>query len=208
MVVRILVCLALLCATSLTPMAGMALAGGPPVCYPPVAQCGPPGPPLPNPAGILGGCLSMCAGICGTIIGIPAAVMGGLLAPPPVGPPSLPKYCGPPAPPYPMYAAAPCGPPPMRISKCKPARHGQYPPAYYGPPAPRGLPLPPPPPLPPLTQDNASFSVARIFDKAPVKMVAGALKSAGDNRKDIDSGTAYASAGTKGSSTPVFGSHW
>jgi hypothetical protein len=207
MVVRILVCLALLSVTTFTPVSGIALAGGPPVCYPPAAPCGPPGPALPNPCGVLGGCISLCAGICGTIIGIPAAVMSSILAPPAVGPPSFPRVCGPAGPP-PMYAAAPCGPPPMRISKCKPGGYGPYPARSYGPPAPLGLPLPPPPPLPPLTQENARFSVASMIDKEPVKMVAGQLKAKDRPTDNSRPGTAYASAGAKGQSTPIFGAHW
>lgn len=210
MVLRILVCLALVFTSTIMPMTGIATAGGPPVCYPPAPVCAPPGPALPNCVQLIGGCLGMCASICGTVIGIPAMLMSGLLAPPAMGPPCLPKFCGPPVPPPPMYASAQCAPPPQRITKCRPVGCGPYGPGnYYAPVAPMGLPAPPPPPpLPFLSEEQNSFSLARALYTEPVRMVAGSLKASDGPVDKNQVGTAYASAGTKGSDAPVFGSHW
>ncbi len=209
MVLRILVCLALIFTTSITPMASISTAGGPPVCYPPAPMCAPPSPALPSCVQLIGGCLGMCASICGTIIGIPAMLMGGILAPPALGPPSMPRYCGPPAPPPPMYAAAPCVPP-QKISKCRPTGCGPYGPGnQYAPVAPMGLPAPPPPPpLPFLSNAQDTFSLAKALYSEPVRMVAGTLKATDGSADDSKVGTAYASAGKKGSDVPIFGSHW
>lgn len=102
-----------------------ATAGGPPACAPPVCApppaCAPPACGPPSPVSLCGGILSLCSGICGTCIGIPSAIMGGLLAPPPVFVrPCAPPMCGPPMCGPPM----PCGPMPCpvpAVRKCRPS---------------------------------------------------------------------------------------
>lgn len=180
-------CALLLCAT--VPLSH-AIAGGP--CYPQPAcapapyapsYCGPPspcGPPMGcgprTPFSICSGILGCCAGICGTIIKIPAAIMGGLLAPPFLGSgmgcrPS----CAPQPQCAPYYLPAPC-PAPQRIRKCKtnysyqvttPAPGGpQYYPASAGP---MGQPMPLPLGIP-------GPGATRVSD-SPLRLVAGALMS-------------------------------
>lgn len=129
----VLVCLALFLFTSIISPAN---AGGPPcypqpTCAPPPYQCAPPScapqqcgpvPPFALCAGILNGCRN----VCGTIIGLPAAIMGGLLAPAPgpapwCRPPACPPpACGPVRWAPPACGPAPC-PPPGRITKCRQA---------------------------------------------------------------------------------------
>ncbi len=143
-VTSVLVCLTIFAFTS---AASFATAGGPPCypepsCAPPPYQCAPPscGPrpcgPVP-PFALCAGILNSCRNVCGTIIGIPAAVMGGLLAPgpgpapwcrPACPPPACgpvrwtPPVCGPSTCAPPMCGPAPC-PPPGRITKCRPAAY-------------------------------------------------------------------------------------
>lgn len=126
----VVVCLTLLTFTSMIPLA---TAGGPPcypqpACQPPTYQCAPqqcgPVPPFALCAGVL----NCCRNVCGTIIGIPAAIMGGLLAPPTgpapwCRPPACPPpACGPVKWAPPMCGPAPC-PPPSRITKCRRAAY-------------------------------------------------------------------------------------
>lgn len=136
---------AALCVFSLlfmTSHSSVVMAGGPPVAAPPVCApptCVPPScaPPTCGPAGggpftLCGNLLGMCTNICGAVIGIPAAIMGGLLAPAPkrlaprpmCAPPSCaPMVCAPPMCPPQVCAPPVCAPPvcaPSRITKCKP----------------------------------------------------------------------------------------
>lgn len=125
MVIRVcavLVCLALGVSTMTI---SQVAAGGPPACYPAPYPCAPPAcaPPTcgpPSPFTLCGGILGVCSSICGTCIGLPAAVMGGLLAPPPI---FRPARCAPPCPP-PCAPPVACPPapvlPPAGITKCKP----------------------------------------------------------------------------------------
>lgn len=144
----VLVCLTVLAFTS---AASFATAGGPPCypepsCAPPPYQCAPPS-CAPQPCGpvppfaLCAGILNSCRNVCGTIIGIPAAIMGGLLAPGPAAPWCRPPACPPPAcgpvkwaPP--MGGPAACGPapcpPPSRITKC---RRASYEPRSSAPPS-------------------------------------------------------------------------
>lgn len=171
-----------------------AIAGGPcypqPMCAPaPCAPsyCGPPSPcgppmgcgPRRSPFSICSGILGCCAGICGTVIKIPAAIMGGLLAPPFFGsnmgcrPP-----CGPQPQCAPYYLPAPC-PAPQPIRKCKtnysyrvttpgPLPYG---PQYY----PAASPGPAVGPMPlPLGLPGPGASMIR---DTPFKLVSGALTS-------------------------------
>jgi len=145
MVIRVfavLFCL-LLCVSTWTvtqTMAGGPPACPPPSCYPAPCQSAPPVCGPPSPFGLCGGCLSICSTICGTVIGLPAAIMGGLLAPPPAFAPACrPPVCGPPMAPVP-YCAPPM--PPARIQKCKPvACQPSGPPAYCPPVGPQYGPL-------------------------------------------------------------------
>ncbi len=195
-------CALLLCATvTLTP----AIAGGPcypqPTCAPtpcaptycgPPTPCGPPspcGPPMGcgprTPFSLCSGILGCCAGICGTVIKIPAAIMGGLLAPPIFGSRmGCRNQCAPQPQCAPYYLPAPC-PAPQRIRKCKtnysyqvtvPAPYqatmpAPYPPQYYPAAAPAGVGQPLPLPL------GVPGPGSSLISEKPLKLVAGALMS-------------------------------
>lgn len=123
----------------------------PPACAPP--SCGPPscGTGFGGPGSLCGACLNICTGCCGTLIGIPAAIMQGILAPPP------PRFyqrqqCGPPMCPPPTCGPPPCSPQP--ITKCKPASYGPGPVPYGYAPAAAGF---APNMMPPAPQPTASF---------------------------------------------------
>ena len=91
---------------------------------------------LAAPEFLCGACLNICTGCCGTLIGIPAAIMQGILAPPP--PRFLPAAtCGPPMCPPPTCGPPPCSPQP--ITKCKPASYGSGPMPYGYAPAAAGF---------------------------------------------------------------------
>ena len=83
----------------------------------------------PNrPGSLCGACLNICTTCCGTLIGIPAAIMQGILAPPPPPRYRPPSGCGPTMCPPPM-----CGPPqcaPRPITKCKPVSYRPNPMPY------------------------------------------------------------------------------
>lgn len=191
----VILCAVLLCATAPTTEA---IAGGPcyqpPPCVPqpcapayfgPPSPCGPPMPcgPQRSPLSICAGLLGGCASICGTIIKIPAAIMGGILAPPFLGGKrGYGKLCAPQPACPPLYVPAPC-PAPQRIRKCEtnyscqfttpaPCGPNYCPPSQraYGPP---GFP-PPPPGFPPLLPGIPGPGATRIVD-APIKLVAGVL---------------------------------
>jgi hypothetical protein len=126
-VATVLFCLGLCLCTAAISLCDASGPGGYPQanCAPAPAPCGPPpcAPPTcgpPSPFALCGGILSACTSICGACIGIPAAIMGGILAPPRMParscapPPCPPPMCGPP----PMMCAPAPVPPP--ITKCKP----------------------------------------------------------------------------------------
>ncbi len=133
-VATILVCLGLCLCTAMIALCdasgpgaypGSYCAPAPPPCGPP--PCAPPTCGPPSPFALCGGILSACTGICGTIIGIPAAIMGGILAPPRMPARSCaPPMCAPPACPPQMCPPPMCGPAPcpQPITKCKPAACG------------------------------------------------------------------------------------
>jgi hypothetical protein len=158
----------------------------PPPCPPP--SCGPPscGSGLSGPGTLCGGCLNICTSCCGTLIGIPAAIMQGILAPPP--PPRFrpPSGCGATMCPPPM-----CGPPscaPRPITKCKPVSSGPAPMPYgYAPaaadPAPFMMPASSPPIAsfytgPPVEQSGLSNMVSQMV-QIPFRLVSGTLTAPG-----------------------------
>jgi hypothetical protein len=158
----------------------------PPPCPPP--SCGPPscGPGFGGPGAICGGILGACTNICGTLIGIPAAVMQGILAPPPPPRYRPPSGCGPTMCPPPM-----CGPPqcaPRPITKCKPVSYGPNPMPYgYAPaaagPAPFIVPASSPPVSsfymgPPVEQSGLSNMVSQMV-QIPFRLVSGTLTAPG-----------------------------
>lgn len=133
-VAAVLVCLGLCLCTAMVSLCDASGPGGYPnaYCAPAPAPCGPPpcAPPTcgpPSPFAFCGGILNACTGICGAVIGIPAAIMGGILAPPRMparscAPPMCPPpSCAPPMCPPPMCGPAPC---PQPITKCKPVACG------------------------------------------------------------------------------------
>lgn len=149
-----------------------ATAGGPPACpppscYPVPCQSAPPVCGPPSPLALCGGILGICSGICGTVIGLPAAVMGGLLAPPPAfGPACKPPICAPPMAPVPM-----CAPPmpPAPIQKCRPAACQ---PSYCPPAGPQCGPMSRGPQSP---TGPGSMAVCADIVQMPVRLISGVL---------------------------------
>lgn len=199
----VVVCLTLFAFTS---VGSLAIAGGPPcypepACAPPQYQCAPPS-CAPQPCGpvppfaLCAGILNSCRNVCGTIIGLPAAIMGGLLAPPagpapwcrppacapqscrPVRwsqPPCGPATCAPP-----MCGPAPC-PPPNRITKCR--RAAYVPPReapFYGA---SGGPIPPVSYVPasmqvPASAGSGSTSAVGSLVDMPARLISGVFRVA------------------------------
>ena len=189
----VLVCLIIFAFTS---AASLATAGGPPCypepsCAPPPYQCAPPS-CAPQPCGpvppfaLCAGILNSCRNVCGTIIGIPAAIMGGLLAPGPGPAPwCRPPACGPVKWAPPMCGPSACGPalcpPPARITKCRPAAYvPQAPTRMRGvaeAPIPEGSYVPASMYVPGPAQAGSRAAIDGLADM-PAKMVSGVFRVA------------------------------
>jgi hypothetical protein len=200
MVIRVASLLFCLLLTALAPVVHPGTAVDTALAYsaacPPPASCAPPPCPPPScgppqcgsgfgPGSLCGACLSMCSGCCGTLIGIPAAIMQGILAPPP------PRFsqrstCGPAMCPPPMCGPPTCGPQP--ITKCKPASYAPRPIPYgYAPAAarfgPTMMPAAPQPTAsfyigPPVENSGLSGMVSQLV-QIPFRLVSGSLTAPG-----------------------------
>ena len=227
MVIRVALLLFCLLLTALAPVVHPGTAGNaalaysvpcppPPSCAPPPCpppSCGPPscGSGLTGPGTLCGACLNICTSCCGTLIGIPAAIMQGILAPPPPPRYRPPSGCGPTMCPPPM-----CGPPscaPQPITKCKPVSCGPrpmpygYAPAAAGPAAPFIVPASSPPIAsfymgPPVEQSGLSNMVSQLV-QIPFRLVSGTLTAPGSPW-----GQDLFAAPPAGSSEATFGSYW
>ena len=205
----------------------------PPPCPPP--SCGPPscGSGLTGPGSLCGACLNICTTCCGTLIGIPAAVMQGILAPPPPPRYRPPSGCGPAMCPPPMCGPPPCSPQP--ITKCRPAAYGTgpmpygyapaaaspapvaygtgpmpygYAPAAAGPaPAPFMIPASSPPIasfyMGPPVEQSGLSNVVSQIVQIPFRLVSGTLTAPGSPW-----GQDLFAAPPTGSSEATFGSYW
>ncbi len=220
MVIRVASLVFCLLLTAVLPVVHPGTAGNAALAYsapcPPPQSCAPPPCPPPScgppscgsgfgPGSLCGACLNICTGCLGTLIGIPAAVMQGVLAPPP--PPRFrqPSGCGPAMCPPPTCAPPMCGPPPCAprpVTKCKPVSYGPSPMSYgpgpmsYGPgpmqygyvpaaagPAPFMIPASPPPMTSfymgqPVEQSGLSNMVSQLV-QIPFRLVSGTLTAPG-----------------------------
>jgi hypothetical protein len=235
MVLRVFASLFLLVAVPFMVTTSSVQAGGPPVsCAPPPAPCAPPPCAPPScassgtPFGPLGDCMGICQGLVGACLNLPAAIMGGILAPPRCGTPSC-------APPSCVPACAPACPPPSCAPAYAPPYGQGYRPRMYAPmpPQPCGITKCKPLAYVPgnaaeASENEATTALASMpssntvsgeatspsadlplvlcsaMVETPFRLASGSLIKAGSSRSG-----GHLFAGSSGpSAPPIFGGHW